>query len=89
MVALIEDIDDRASPQMTFRQKVSIPSFLIAQLQQRGPMTKEELRDSAVEAGYFGPDDVPGRSIHFTVINLAKSGRIREQIGGKYAVAEK
>jgi hypothetical protein len=55
-----------------------IGDFFVQTLLTAGPKTKEELRDLAIQAGYFHEGDVPGRSSHATIINLLRSGKVRE-----------
>jgi hypothetical protein len=46
------------------------------------PKSKEDLRQAAADAGY----DVDGRSIHAAIVNLLRTGRIKELHNGVYGV---
>lgn len=73
--------------------KISLPTsrpalseFFVAQLMEKGPMFKEELRKAAQAAGYFG-DFNGGRATHATLTNITKSGRLTVNGEGKYIVS--
>lgn len=61
----------------------SLTDFILQALRMR-PMGKEDLRDSASRAGY----SVDGRSIHATVVNLHRTGRIKEITEGVFAMPD-
>lgn len=52
------------------------------------PMSKEDLRAAAANAGYLKNSDSPGRSIHAVTVNLSKSGKIKEIGDGVFAPAD-
>lgn len=92
--ALIADLDGKFGVPLPEVPKREIPEqhiteFIEDLLRKNGPMRKEELRDKAVGAHYFGPDEVPGRSIHFTVINMVRGKRIVEREDGRFELAQK
>lgn len=65
--------------------KTPLADFMCSTMAQTGVKTKDELRDLAQGAGYFGTGE-GGRTIHATLVNLVRGGRVRELPGGKYAV---
>jgi hypothetical protein len=74
-----------APPPPTHTPKSPLADFLCSAMAQTGVKTKEELRDLAQGAGYFGAGE-GGRTIHATIVNLVRGGRVRELPDGKYAV---
>ena len=67
----------------------SLSSFLIQQTRKIGRISKEDLRISAVKAGYFSVDDGGGRVVHATLLNLVRSGRLQEYDDSTYSVPSK
>ena len=65
-----------------------LSDFICSRLQQFGPLSKEQLRSAAKEAGYFGPDS-GGRQTHATLVNNMRSGRINFRPDGLYEVARR
>jgi hypothetical protein len=77
--------DDRVQPNALsnlVRPNMPLADFLLQEMAERGPKSKEELRDAAQEAGYFKPGD-GGRAVHATVVNLLRVGRAIVLDGGK------
>ncbi len=62
--------------------------FLIRTVYVRGEMAKDDLRQRAQYAGYFG-DDSGGRITHTTLLNLVNGNRLRKLPNGNYAYPEK
>ena len=62
--------------------RLPLPEFFIEELNRRGAMTKEELRQAAQSAGYF--TDSGGRSTHVTLENIKRSNRVILGADGKY-----
>lgn len=60
-----------------------LADFLIAHAKKHGPTPKEELRNAAALSGYF-PDGEGGRTIHTTLLNLVRAGRLIETAEGRY-----
>lgn len=56
--------------------------FLLERIKER-ERTKEELKQIAIEAGYFSDPEKAGRSIHATVVNLLRGKSIIDT-DGKY-----
>jgi hypothetical protein len=56
--------------------KPSLPDFMSTVLHERGPKSKEELREMAQQAGYFANSDGGGRAIHATLVNMMRAGRV-------------
>lgn len=67
--------------------RLPLVDFLVTQIEKHGPITKEGLRELTEAAGYFS-DQVTGRNFHFTLVNLAKHGRIVNKGGDTYEAAE-
>jgi hypothetical protein len=66
-----------------FRRLPPIGDF-IDDLLRASPMTKDEIRVKAEEAGYFKGDEAAGRVLHATLLNLERHGRIVSSPDGKY-----
>jgi hypothetical protein len=82
--------DDKVGPmpeQVQVKMPLSVAreplsDFFIAQLKEKGPQTKEELRLAALFAGYFAEGDGGGRTTHATLANIARSGRVAMTMHG-------
>ena len=74
-------------PEQPATAKAPLVDFLCAAMADRGAKSKDELRDLAQAAGYFGPGD-GGRAIHATMVNLVRGGRVRELSDGKFMVQQ-
>ena len=61
------------------RPQQLLSEFVYDRLAER-PMNKQEIRVTAERAGY----DVGGRSIHLTLVNLARFGRVHCRQDGRY-----
>lgn len=61
-----------------------LDDFLL-ELLQSGPKFKSELKERAVAARRAAD----GRSVHFTLLNMKRSGRVRELPDGRYALPAK
>jgi hypothetical protein len=64
--------------------EIKISEFVLNGLRERGPATKEQIRVSAEQEGYFKEGDSPGRTVHAVVTNLARTGKIKELPGGLF-----
>lgn len=62
-----------------------LAEFFISEIGTRGPLTKEELRQAAQSAGYFGDGDGGGRATHATLVNIQRNNRVVLE-DGKFAV---
>jgi hypothetical protein len=56
-------------------QRAPLAEFFIAQIKEKGPRSKEELRQAAQAAGYF-ENDGGGRATHVTLANITRSRRL-------------
>lgn len=63
--------------------RLPLADFLVVQLTENGPMSKDELRLAAKNAGYF-PESDGGRAVHATLINIARNNRVCVDATGKY-----
>jgi hypothetical protein len=68
--------------------RLPLQDFFILALDKHGPLSKDDLRDQAARASYFAEGDSAGRVTHATVINLVRSGRIKEATGGRYCALD-
>lgn len=80
-------IEDRrygeaSAPQVAIPTE-SLTDFLIRHVTAEGPILKEDLRNAAGFRGYF-PDGEGGRTIHTTLLNLVRAGRLTETPDGRY-----
>ena len=66
---------------------MELGEFFLMQLQVHSPMSKDELRGAAERAGYFMDGESGGRRTHTTLMNYARSRRVRELPDGRYARA--
>ncbi|MGH6852121.1 MAG: hypothetical protein ACREDJ_02770, partial [Methylocella sp.] len=64
--------------------RLPLADFLIYQLKERGPSSKDDLRAGAENHKYFPDGGSSGRRVHATLMNLVRSGRVREQPDGLY-----
>lgn len=67
---------------------LSLSDFFCEKLKHFGPLSKEELRALAHQAGYFG-DFNGGRQTHATLVNITRNGRINHSSDGRYQLAER
>ena len=70
-------------PQQT--QPLQLGDLLLRTLGDGGSLTKEELRDRAVQDGYFPDADAAARGVYATLFNLVRGGRIRQLPDGTFA----
>ena len=64
--------------------KLPLADFLIYQLKERGPSSKDDLRSAAENHQYFSDGESSGRPIHATLMNLVGSGRVQKTLDGIY-----
>ncbi|GKQ49946.1 hypothetical protein [Bradyrhizobium sp. Ce-3] len=67
---------------------MSLDDFFVATVEKLGAASKNNLRDEAAHAGYF-PQGEGGRATHATLMNIVRSGRIRQVDSDVYAPALK
>lgn len=63
---------------------MELGEFFLTRLQVESPQSKDDLRAAAERAGFF-PDGDGGRKTHATLMNYARSGRIRTLPNNMYA----
>lgn len=68
--------------------KLPLADFFIAKLQENGPMSKDELRQAAKDAGYF-PESDGGRATHATLINITRNQRIASTSDNKFIARQR
>jgi outer membrane translocation and assembly module TamA len=64
--------------------KLPLADFFVKTLGEAGPMSKGELRQVAVDAGY----EIDGRHTHATLVNLTRNQRVKQTDDNKYIANE-
>jgi hypothetical protein len=64
-----------------------LADFLVRRVNEAGPLSKDDLRQLAVRAGYFQDAASATRSVHATLLGIIKGGRVRELPNGALAPA--
>jgi hypothetical protein len=64
---------------------LSLAEVFLRRLKERGPMSKRELSEFAVQEGYFGDVEQALQGVHPMLVNLARSEQIREVQNGVFA----
>ena len=59
-----------------------LSDFIVTKVLAHGPLTKEEIKNEASLAGYL--EETSGRTFHLTLMNVTRSGRLRQVSGGRY-----
>ncbi len=85
---LLESENERHGiPALTRAQKVAVlvplADFLVTKVQTHGPMRKDQLLIEAKLAGYLAGGN--GRSLHITLMNVTKRGRLVRLSDQRYA----
>jgi hypothetical protein len=75
-------IEDRLHGEHSEEPSVPIADFLVRAAAKYGPRSKEQFRAMAKEAGYV----VDGRTIHATVVNIVRGGRLEMLEDGRFGV---
>lgn len=81
------ELEEARSPRQEEGRDEQIPplaDFIIAQVNEE-PRTKEYLKEVADLFGYISRGESPGRVVHLTLVNLARSNRIKELPDGRFA----
>lgn len=85
--AIGPQMEGGAKVQITIPQaRLSLADYLIGEIEKRGPLGKEQLRLSALMAGYFEHGDTGGRAVHATLMNFLRNKRLTVGINGEYAI---
>jgi hypothetical protein len=64
-----------------------LADFLVRKLNEVGAMSRDDLRRSAMQEGYFAEADTADRGVHATLLNVVKAGLIRQLPNGNFAPA--
>jgi hypothetical protein len=64
-----------------------LADFLVRKLNEVGAMSRDDLRRSAMQEGYFAEADTADRGVHATLLNVVKAGLIRQMPNGNFAPA--
>lgn len=67
--------------------KTPLADFLCLSLAEDGPRSKDDLREVAQKAGYFGAGE-GGRAIHATLVNLVRANRVVVRDDGQFEAAK-
>lgn len=78
----LEDQRFGSFPQQKEERRPDLPAFIFEKLQ-KNRMSKDGIRQIVQKAGY----DVDGRSIHATLVNLIRGGKVREDGAGTYCAS--
>jgi hypothetical protein len=70
-------------PQPQPQQRLA--DFLIRKLSEVGAMSRDDLRHSTVQEGYFADGDSAERGVHETLMHVVKAGLIRQLPNGNFA----
>jgi hypothetical protein len=68
-------------------ERAPLQDFLLKKLA-HNEMTKDDMKVFAEHAGYFSSGASAGRSIHSTLLNLIRSGKVTTVAEGIYALSE-
>jgi hypothetical protein len=64
-----------------------LADFLVRRVNEAGPLSKDDLRQLALRAGYFQDAESATRNVHATLLGIIKGGRVRELPNGALAPA--
>jgi hypothetical protein len=85
LLRLEEQKSGREATAGNYASRLPLAEFFLTALHAHGALSKDELRDQAERAGYFGDlDGGSGRTIHATLLNLCRTGRAKEIEQGVY-----
>jgi len=71
------------------KPKMSLDDFFVQVAEKFGTASKQNLREEAEHAGYFVDGGPNGRRTHATIMNIVRSGRLREIEPDVYAPGHK
>jgi len=83
LTRLLDQEEKRFSRKAEIGPKMLLPDFILEKLS-HNEMNKEEIKVFAEHAGYFEKGESSGRSIHFTLLNLIRSGKVTTVADGIY-----
>jgi hypothetical protein len=75
------------TPVAVAQAPLPLADFLVRRVNEAGPLSKDDLRQLAVRAGYFQDAESATRSVHATLLGIVKGGRVRELPNGALAPA--
>jgi hypothetical protein len=90
LMRLLDYEDHRFPSEQTNIEQSDRPvlgEFITQHLHSR-PMTKPEIRALTERAGYLAKSESPGRTIHLTMVNMERFGRVRKRHDGRYEIRE-
>ena len=64
--------------------RLPLPDFLVEAVKTHGPMSKDDIRRIAADGGYM--EEANGRTIHSTLMNAVRGGRLRQRDDGFYII---
>ncbi len=79
----------QAHPQQQAQPQPQQPlaDFLVRMLGEVGPLSREDLRNIAIQEGYFTDGESAERGVTATLLNVAKAGLVRQLPNGNFAPA--
>ena len=84
----VQHSSHRPQPQQPQTQpEQPLADFLVRKLNEVGPTPRDDLRQLALQEGYFANSDTADRGLHNTLLNVVKAGLIRQLPNGNFAPA--
>ena len=84
----VQHSSHRPQPQQPQTQpEQPLADFLVRKLNEVGPTPRDDLRQLALQEGYFADSDTADRGLHNTLLNVVKAGLIRQLPNGNFAPA--
>ena len=74
-------------PQPQTQPKQPLADFLVSKMNEVGAVSRDDLQRLALQGGYFADADTAVREMHNTLLNVVKSGLIRQLPNGDFAPA--
>jgi hypothetical protein len=74
-------------PQPQTQPKQPLADFLVSKMNEVGAVSRDDLQRLALQEGYFADADTAVRGMHNTLLNMVKSGLIRQLPNGDFAPA--
>ena len=84
----VQHSSQRPHPQQPQTQpEQPLADFLVRKLNEVGATSRDDLRQFALQEGYFADFDTADRGMHNTLLNMVKAGLIRQLPNGNFAPA--
>jgi hypothetical protein len=72
-------------PAQAQQPQPQLGDFLVRKLREGGAMARDELRQLAVQEGYFAETDTADGQLQATLVHVVQAGLARELLNGKFA----